>query len=68
MKLEYNWGPSLPYYLAAEYNIHPTYIQKMLLNFPIQTVLKAILYLKNKHHRNKRFKKLITIRNKQILT
>jgi len=27
LKKKYNWGKSLNYYLAAEYNIHPTYIQ-----------------------------------------
>lgn len=47
MKINYNWGPSLPYYLAAEYNIHPTYIQTMLTN-PMLVVLKAIMYLKDK--------------------
>ena len=29
-KDQYEWGPSLLYYLAAENNIHPTYIQKVL--------------------------------------
>lgn len=48
LKKECNWGPSLPYYLSAEYNIHPTYIQSMINKYTITTVLKAINYLKNK--------------------
>lgn len=49
LKKHYDWGPSLPYYLAAEYDIHPIYIQKMLTsNCPMDTVLKSIFYLKNK--------------------
>ena len=26
----YRWGPSLPYFLSAAQNIHPTYVQEML--------------------------------------
>lgn len=48
MRDKYKWGPSLPYYLSAEYNIHPTYIQTMISKYAIQTVLKAINYLKDK--------------------
>ena len=48
MKLKYNWGPSLAYYLSAEYNIHPTYIQTILSKYAYQTALKAINYLKDK--------------------
>jgi len=48
MKQEFNWGPSLPYYLAAEYSIHPTYIQKMLATHQISDVFYAIMYLRNK--------------------
>jgi 4-hydroxy 2-oxovalerate aldolase len=51
LKEQYRWGPSLPYYLSAEYNIHPIYIQKMLLKYPSHIVLKAIFYLKNKDAR-----------------
>lgn len=29
MKAEYGWGQSLPYYLAARYKIHPTYVQEI---------------------------------------
>lgn len=47
MKHLYNWGPSLPYYLAAEYNIHPTYIQKMLTNHTVISTFNAIEYLKD---------------------
>lgn len=49
MKNRYCWGPALPYYLAAEYEIHPTYIQKLLTGFyPMGRILKAINYLKDK--------------------
>lgn len=48
LKSLYNWGPSLPYYLAAEYNIHPTYIQKMLSLYSVQRTFKAIIYLRDK--------------------
>ena len=45
----YGWGPSLPYYLAAEYSIHPIYIQKMLSNNnSADVILKAIFYLRDK--------------------
>ncbi len=48
LKMKYEWGPSLPYYLAAEYNIHPTYIQKILSRkYPLGVALKAINYLKD---------------------
>ena len=45
LKKQYNWGPSLTYYLSAEYNIHPIYIQKM---GDEDDILKAIYYLKDK--------------------
>ena len=49
LKKQYEWGPSLPYYLAADYNIHPIYIQKMLSSGrDMLTVLKAILHIKDK--------------------
>ncbi len=51
LKLTHNWGPSLPYYLSAEYNIHPTYIQNMLIKYHIQTILRAIFYLRDKDAR-----------------
>jgi len=50
IKKQYNWGPSLPYYLAAEYDIHPIYIQRMLVsNYPIpaKRMLKAIFLLRD---------------------
>jgi len=49
LKDKYKWGPSLSYYLSAEYNIHPTYIQELLYNQPKDVVLKAINYLKNRN-------------------
>lgn len=48
LKENYNWGPSLPYYLAAEYSIHPTYIQTMLEKYRLPMVLRAINYLRDK--------------------
>ena len=48
LKLKYGWGPSLPYYLAAEYNIHPTLVQKLLSDYPITNVLNAVFMLKDK--------------------
>ena len=48
MKTKYKWGPSLPYYLAAEYSIHPTYVQIMLAEQDIVTVYNAIRYLEDK--------------------
>jgi len=48
LKMRYKWGPSLPYYLAAEYCIHPTYIQTMLEKYPLETILKAVNYLKDR--------------------
>lgn len=48
LKRGYEWGPSLLYYLAAEYNIHPIYIQRMLSdNCSMNDILTAIFYLKN---------------------
>lgn len=50
LKLEYNWGPSLLYFLSAEYNIHPTYIQTMLSDkIPLLDILKIVNILKNRH-------------------
>jgi len=49
LKLEHRWGPSLLYYLSAEYNIHPIYIQKMISeNYEMSDVLKVIFYLREK--------------------
>ncbi len=44
----YGWGPSLLYYLSAEYNIHPTYIQKMILYCSMDEILNSIYYLRDK--------------------
>lgn len=49
LKEQYKWGPSLLYYLGAEYDIHPIYIQKMISNhYSMNNILKSISYLKNK--------------------
>jgi len=44
LKEKYKWGASLPYYLAAKYSIHPTFIQKT----DTKDALKVINYLKDK--------------------
>jgi len=47
LKLKYRWGPSLLYYLSAEYNIHPIYIQKFITEgCSMDKILKAIFYLR----------------------
>ncbi len=49
LKRQYEWGPSLPYYLAAEYNIHPIYIQRMMSGtYTMSVILNAIFYLMDK--------------------
>lgn len=48
LKKQYDWGSSLLYYLAAEYNIHPIFIQKMLTDcYSMNIILKAIFYLRD---------------------
>ncbi len=44
LKSEFQWGESLPYYLAAKHSIHPTFIQNLLQNksFKIHHVISAI--------------------------
>jgi 4-hydroxy 2-oxovalerate aldolase len=48
LKSQYLWGTNIYYYLAAEFNIHPTYIQKMLTEtkYSNTDILKAINYMK----------------------
>ncbi len=49
LKQKYGWGSSLLYYLSAEYNIHPIYIQKAISQkFLDNIILKAIFYLRDK--------------------
>ena len=49
LKKQYGWGPSLPYYLTAEYGIHPIFVQNMLSDgYSMGAVLKAIFYLRDK--------------------
>jgi len=66
LKDEFKWGPSLLYYLSAEYNIHPTYIQKMLISgYSMDKILESILYLKNKESNsfnNKLMKESLNVR------
>jgi 4-hydroxy 2-oxovalerate aldolase len=49
LKTQYLWGSNIYYYLAAEFNIHPTYIQKMLTEtkYSNTDILKAINHMKN---------------------
>lgn len=52
LKNKYKWGPSLLYYLSAEYNVHPTFIQTMLTQgYSEDMVLKVLFYLKTKDAR-----------------
>ena len=46
---EFNWGQSLLYSLAADNNIHPTYIQEMISDsrYNDQRILEAINFMKN---------------------
>jgi len=49
LKHQYKWGSSLLYYLAAEYNIHPTFIQKMLVGGnDMSLILEAVFRLKDR--------------------
>jgi 4-hydroxy 2-oxovalerate aldolase len=49
MKKERGWGASLLYYLSAEYNIHPTYVQTMIYDgLSDIKILKILNILKNK--------------------
>ena len=46
---QFNWGQSLLYSLAADNNIHPTYIQEMISDprYDDQRILEAISFMKN---------------------
>lgn len=65
LKEQYKWGPSLPYYLSAEYNIHPIYIQKMVSEkCSMNKLLKAIFYLRDEDSRffnNELFKEALNV-------
>jgi len=49
LKVKYQWGPNLLYYLSAAYNIHPTYVQELLgsNNRNSQHILDSLEYLKS---------------------
>lgn len=49
LKKKYNWGKSLNYYLAANHNIHPTYIQTLESDprYSNHKIYEVINYLKN---------------------
>ena len=49
LKNKYRWGTNLYYYLAAEYKIHPTYIQTMLddKRYLPEGIINTINFLKN---------------------
>lgn len=58
LKKSYEWGPSLLYYLAAEYNIHPIYIQNLLSDHcSKKKILDYIYYLKKNSNNYKKEKK-----------
>ena len=48
LQRRYGWGQNLYYYLAAEYDIHPTYIQEMLADtrYEPEDILAAIKFLR----------------------
>ncbi|NVK73373.1 MAG: pyruvate carboxyltransferase [Oceanospirillaceae bacterium] len=49
MQKNYGWGASLPYFLGAKNNIHPTYIQNLVSSdvYGKHEVIEAIKYLSN---------------------
>jgi len=49
MQKEYGWGSNLLYFLGAQNNVHPTYIQNLLSNshYGTDEVIGAISYLSN---------------------
>ena len=49
MQKEYGWGSSLLYFLGAQNDVHPTYIQNLLSNthYGIDEIIGAIDYLSN---------------------
>ena len=50
LKENFEWGPSLLYYLASEYNIHPIYIQNLISeSYDRDSILNIIYYLKNRN-------------------
>ena len=48
LQQKYGWGQSLYYYLAAEYGIHPTYIQELVSDtrYGSEDILAAINFLR----------------------
>ncbi len=48
LQRRYGWGQNLYYYLAAEYGIHPTYIQELLSDtrYKPEDILAAIRFLR----------------------
>ena len=48
LQVEYEWGENLLYYMAANYNIHPTFIQELMSSkqYGIQQIFDAIAQLK----------------------
>jgi 4-hydroxy 2-oxovalerate aldolase len=49
MQKDYGWGSSLLYFLGAQNNVHPTYIQNLLssTHYGIDEIIGAIDYLSN---------------------
>jgi 4-hydroxy 2-oxovalerate aldolase len=48
LRQKYNWGPSLLYHVAANYNIHPTYIQQIIADnrYSTDQIIAALDFLK----------------------
>jgi 4-hydroxy 2-oxovalerate aldolase len=55
LKIKYRWGENLLYYLSAELNIHPSYMQELLSQdyYKTHQILDALKFLKNANHYNK---------------
>lgn len=60
LKKKYEWGPNILYHIAANKNIHPTYIQEMLADkrYSSNDILAMIDYL-GQHSANSFDKKLL---------
>ena len=48
MQRQYSWGPNLLYRLAADNDIHPTYVQEMLADdrYEVEDILQTIEFIK----------------------
>lgn len=67
MKQDYGWGENPYYYLSAKYDVHPTYIQKMLADrrFTVTDKLSVVDHLKNLDAQSFNAENLLAGRNLQ---